>query len=79
MNRPPAPTREERKEGSNAVFAHKKGPQRARALPLNQPDDAYMVRLSMERISARATGTAQARATRDYSRGSAALPGAGWP
>ena len=62
--------------GLDRSSAHKKGPKRARALPLNQPDVAYMVRLSMERKSARAEALAQARATRDYSRGSLALPGA---
>lgn len=56
--------------GLHSVSAHKKGPQRGRAKPLNQPDDdAYIVLLSMERIPTRGPGATQARATRDYSRG----------
>ena len=55
------------------VSAHKKGPKRAPALLLNQPDDAYIVRLSMERIPTRDPGATQARATRDYSKGQGAL------
>lgn len=61
-----------------SVSAHKKGPQRARALPLNQPDDAYIVLLSMERIPTRRPGATQAQATRDYSRGFWASEGVEW-
>jgi hypothetical protein len=63
-----APSRR-RRQGQPPVFVHKKGPEGPGADARFQPKDAYIVRLSMEWIPARALRFACAGATPEYSKG----------